>query len=107
MGGFTFYFSSSLLSDFLSLRFPIHTRSSTHGILIASSSILAPHLPSSPPPTTQSTGDGSDSTALIRAAVFGRVECVKALVAADPDPAHLNMKVSIPRRVCRWCIRDG
>jgi hypothetical protein len=35
-------------------------------------------------------------TALMAAAVGGSVEAVKALVAADPDPAHLNMKVSVP-----------
>ena len=29
------------------------------------------------------------------AAIRGHVEAVKALVAADPDPAHLNMEVSI------------
>jgi hypothetical protein len=43
-------------------------------------------------------------TALIFAAMYGFVEAVKALVAADPDLAHLNMEVSVPRL---WCIRDG
>ena len=33
-------------------------------------------------------------TALIYAAQLGYVEAVKSLVAADPDPAHLDMKVS-------------
>jgi hypothetical protein len=37
-----------------------------------------------------------ENTALIEAAINGYVEAVKALVAADPDPAHLNMKVSVP-----------
>jgi hypothetical protein len=32
----------------------------------------------------------------MHAAIFGYVEAVKALVAADPDLAHLNMKVSVP-----------
>ena len=27
-------------------------------------------------------------------AIYGYVEAVKSLVAADPDPAHLDMKVS-------------
>ena len=31
-------------------------------------------------------------TALMFAAVYGYVEAVKALVAADPDPAHIRMK---------------
>ena len=31
---------------------------------------------------------------MIFAAGYGHVEAVKSLVAADPDPAHLNMKVS-------------
>jgi hypothetical protein len=35
-------------------------------------------------------------TALMWAANGGFVEAVKALVAADPDRAHLNMKVSVP-----------
>jgi hypothetical protein len=30
------------------------------------------------------------------AAMRGHVEAVKSLVAADPDPVHLNMKVSVP-----------
>ena len=29
------------------------------------------------------------------AANYGHVEAVKSLVAADPDPAHLDMKVSV------------
>ena len=29
------------------------------------------------------------------AAVKGHVEAVKSLVAADPDPAHLDMEVSV------------
>jgi len=33
---------------------------------------------------------------MMMATVFGHIEAVKALVAADPDPAHLNMTVSIP-----------
>jgi hypothetical protein len=38
---------------------------------------------------------------LMHAANNGHVEAVKALVAADPDLDHLNMKVSVyPRRVC-------
>ena len=37
------------------------------------------------------------------AAMRGHVEAVKALVAADPDPAHLNMKVSIRERERESC----
>ena len=33
---------------------------------------------------------------LIVAARLGLVDVVKMLVAADPDPAHLDMKVRIP-----------
>ena len=33
---------------------------------------------------------------LCRAASQGFVDSVKALVDADPDPAHLNKKVSVP-----------
>jgi hypothetical protein len=32
------------------------------------------------------------------AAENGHLEAVKALVAADPDPAHLNMEVSVPEK---------
>ena len=39
---------------------------------------------------------GAKEVSLIVAAMNGWVEVVKALVAADPDPAHLDMKVSIP-----------
>jgi hypothetical protein len=35
-------------------------------------------------------------TALRNAACSGYIDVVKALVAADPDPAHLNMKVRVP-----------
>ena len=50
--------------------------------------------------------DGGWETALIRAAENGHVEVVKALVAADPDPAHLNIRAqSRHRSVCLWCIK--
>jgi ankyrin repeat protein len=64
-----------------------------HGslILIASSSIPTIH-----PFTPLTTQDAGKWTALMMAAMRGHVEAVKALVAADPDPAHLNMEVSIP-----------
>lgn len=92
--GFTLYFSSSSLSVVLSLCFPMHTHTqSTRYILTASSSYPHPstHL------TTQDDSEDSDKyTALIFAAMRGYVEAVKALVAADPDLAHLNMKVSVP-----------
>ena len=88
--GFTLYFSSSSLSVVLSLCFPRHAHThSTRYILTASSSY--PH-----PSTHLTTQDGNKMTALIKAAMDGRVEAVKALVAADPDLAHLNMKVSVP-----------
>ena len=90
LGCFTIYFASSLLSDVSVLSHHAHTRS-THGILIAL--FLYPRPPSSPPPTQDPVY--GNMTALIVAAIWGRVECVKALVAADPDRAHLNMKVSI------------
>jgi hypothetical protein len=89
--GFTLYFSSSL-SVVLSLCFPMHTHTHTHStryILTASSSY--PH-----PSTHLTTQDGNTMTALMWAANGGFVEAVKALVAADPDLAHLNMKVRIP-----------
>jgi ankyrin repeat protein len=91
--GFTLYFSSSSLSVVLSLCFPMHTHTHTHStryILTASSSY--PH-PSTPLITQD---DYYKHTALMYAAMGGHVEAVKALVAADPDLAHLNMKVSVP-----------
>ena len=90
--GFTLYFSSSSLSVVLSLCFPMHTHThtqSTRYILTASSSY--PH-----PSTHLITQGYVKETALIYAAQWGHVEAVKALVAADPDRAHLNMKVSVP-----------
>ena len=39
--------------------------------------------------------DENNETALMSAASQGYVEAVKVLVAAGPEPAHLNMKVSI------------
>ena len=92
--GFTLYFSSSSLSVVLSLCFPMHTHThtqSTRYILTASSSY--PHPPT---PLITQGGYGGKRTALINAARYGHVEAVKALVAADPDLAHLNMKVSVP-----------
>ena len=68
----------------------MHTHA-VHGILTAlplSSPILHPPL--------YTTQDGDKCTALIWAASRGHVEALKALMAADPDPAHLNMEVSIP-----------
>ena len=53
---------------------------------------LYPH-PSTP--LTTQEDDEYKKTALIYAAANGHVEAAKALVAADPDPAHLNMKVGI------------
>ena len=38
---------------------------------------------------------GGYYTALLYAAMEGYVEAVKSLVAADPDPAHLDMNVSV------------
>jgi len=67
-----------------------HTQS-TRYILTASSSYPHPPLPLN----TQDS-NGNKYTALIYAAKNGYVEAVKALVAADPDLAHLNMKVSVP-----------
>ena len=66
-----------------------HTHTlSTPYILTASSSYPHP---------SQDPRDGYVKyTALMHAAIFGYVEAVKALVAADPDLAHLNMKVSVP-----------
>ena len=67
-----------------------HTHTlSTPYILTASSSY--PH-----PPTPLTTQYSNKQTALMYAAEYGHVEAVKALVAADPDLAHLNMKVSVP-----------
>ena len=69
----------------------MHTHT-VHGVLIAlplSSSITHPSLFTIQDPDYK-------YTALRWATVFGHVEAVKALVAADPDPAHLNMRVSIP-----------
>ena len=93
--GFTLYFSSSSLSVVLSLCFPMHTHTHTHStryILTASSSYPHP----STALTTQDEDDEGGWTALMNAAAGGYVEAVKALVAADPELAHLNMKVSVP-----------
>ena len=90
--GFTLYFSSSSLSVVLSLCFPMHTHTrSQYTVYTNSLFLLSPSIHSS------STQDpGYKQTALIAAAINGHVEAVKALVAADPDLAHLNMKVSVP-----------
>ena len=67
----------------------MHTHThAVHGKLIASSSIPTIH----PPLLSQ---DDTKYTALMYAAGYGHVEAVKSLVAADPDPAHLDMKVSV------------
>ena len=51
--------------------------------------------PTIPHPSLSTTQDKYIGTALICAAGYGYVDVVKALVAADPDPAHLNMKVRV------------
>ena len=67
----------------------MHTHThAVHDILIAL--LLSPHHPPTPP-----LKDSDKYTALICAAAYGHVEAVKSLVAADPDPAHLDMKVSV------------
>jgi hypothetical protein len=91
--GFTLYFSSSSLSVVLSLCFPMHTHTHAHNTRYTNSLFLL--SPSTPPSNPQGGYDGK-STALMYAAMSGHVEAVKALVAADPDLAHLNMKVSVP-----------
>ena len=89
--GFTLYFSSSSLSVVLSLCFPMHTHTrSQYTVYTNSLFLLSPSTHSS---NHQTPGK---STALIIAAYRGHVEAAKALVAADPDLAHLNMKVSVP-----------
>jgi hypothetical protein len=90
--GFTLYFSSSSLSVVLSLCFPMHTHTHTQYTVYTNSLfLLSPSIHSSTP-----SQDSFKFTALIWAAIKGYVEAVKALVAADPDLAHLNMKVSVP-----------
>ena len=85
-GGLYFLFLRSYYPAFCLCIFPCtHTRSTRY--TNRSSSIL-PHTPHLPLSTTQ----GKYGTALILAARNGYVEAVKALVAADPDPAHLNME---------------
>ena len=71
-----------------------HTHTCSTRYTNRSSSIL-PHPPSSPlqPGESNST---AWATPLMKAAEGGYVEVVKALVAADPDPVHLEMKVRVP-----------
>ena len=87
-GGLHYLFLlSSLLSD-VSVLSHAHTH--------AQYTVYTNSLFLSSPSTPLTTQNKYKYTALIVAATNGYVEAVKALVAADPDEAHLNMRVSVP-----------
>ena len=71
-----------------------HTHYTVYTAVLIARPLSSPTIPHPPLSTTQ--GGGRGWTVLMNAAESGHVEAVKALVAADPDPAHLNMRVSIP-----------
>ena len=90
MGLYFLFLLSFITRRTISVLSHTHTRSTRY--TNCASSLSPPILH----PLLSTTQNGINETALIKAAEYGFVDAVKALVAADPDPAHLDMKVSIP-----------